>query len=293
VSVKRSTSAKRPIRGVFNSVENFKPLSNGDCGDGVTNPYPKAEVPDKFWSQRRRLFTRFDEGIQLDKESWYSITPEAIANHIAGRVGANREKLVVLDLFCGCGGNAIAFAQRDEVEIVICVDKDVEKLRKAAKNASIYGVAKDKMVFVDGDAFEVIDHFEDGRRVKTSTSESAVAKESGYQLGGTELLPAKLDVVFLSPPWGGMDYVKVGKRNYTLSCIKMENANSPEIDGEELLKLASKGVGSNPIVLFLPRNINGVKLGESAIKAGYEGPIILEQNVLNGKLKTVTAYLGL
>jgi hypothetical protein len=48
-----------------------------------------------------------------------------------------------------------------------------------------------------------------------------------------------------------------------------------------------------PVAIFLPRNINGVSLGWSVLKAGYDGPIVLEQNVLNGKLKMVTAYLGL
>jgi hypothetical protein len=62
---------------------NFKPMPNGDCGDGVLNPRPKDQVADKFWSQRRRLFTRFDQGIQLDKESWFSVAPEAIADHVA------------------------------------------------------------------------------------------------------------------------------------------------------------------------------------------------------------------
>lgn len=50
------------------------------------NPYPKDQVADKYWAQRRRLFTRYDKGIELDKEGWYSVTPEAIANHIAKRV---------------------------------------------------------------------------------------------------------------------------------------------------------------------------------------------------------------
>ena len=35
---------------------------------------------------RYRLFSKFDHGVQLDDESWYSVTPEAIAMHIA-RVG--------------------------------------------------------------------------------------------------------------------------------------------------------------------------------------------------------------
>ncbi len=64
----------------------YRALADGDCGDGVTNPHPKDFVADKFWAQRRRLFSRFDEGVQLDKESWYSVTPEAVAEHIASRV---------------------------------------------------------------------------------------------------------------------------------------------------------------------------------------------------------------
>ncbi len=67
-------------------------LPNGDCGDGIINPFPKDEVEDKYWAQRKRFFSKFDDGIQLDKESWYSVTPEAIANHIAKRMTDNIEK---------------------------------------------------------------------------------------------------------------------------------------------------------------------------------------------------------
>jgi trimethylguanosine synthase len=61
----------------------------------------------KYWHQRYSLFSKFDDGIQLDegisitietmKESWYSVTPEAIAKHIAERC---RSKCIV-DAFCG------------------------------------------------------------------------------------------------------------------------------------------------------------------------------------------------
>ena len=61
-------------------------LPNGDCGDGIVNPFPKDEVEDKYWAQRKRFFSKFDNGIQLDKESWYSVTPEAIADHISKRM---------------------------------------------------------------------------------------------------------------------------------------------------------------------------------------------------------------
>ena len=39
------------------------------------------------WLQRYRLWERYDEGegIRMDEESWYSVTPENIARHIAER----------------------------------------------------------------------------------------------------------------------------------------------------------------------------------------------------------------
>ena len=30
----------------------------------------------KYWAQRYRLFSVYDEGVRLDPESWYSVTPE-------------------------------------------------------------------------------------------------------------------------------------------------------------------------------------------------------------------------
>ena len=46
------------------------------------NPY-SPEVDDKYWAQRHRIFTKFDDGIQMDKEGWYSVTYEMIARHHA------------------------------------------------------------------------------------------------------------------------------------------------------------------------------------------------------------------
>lgn len=50
------------------------------------NPHPNWAVHDKYWAQRRRLFSRFDHGVMLDSEGWYSVTPEIIADHVASRV---------------------------------------------------------------------------------------------------------------------------------------------------------------------------------------------------------------
>ncbi|XP_044280020.1 trimethylguanosine synthase isoform X4 [Varanus komodoensis] len=64
----------------------------------------------KYWAQRYRLFSRFDEGIQLDREGWFSVTPEKIAEHIAERVKQSFKYDIIVDAFCGVGGNAIQFA---------------------------------------------------------------------------------------------------------------------------------------------------------------------------------------
>ena len=74
------------------NTKDFQLLANGDCGDGIVNPFPKDEVDDKYWAQRKRFFTKFDDGIELDKESWYSVTPEAIAKHVAKRMAEEVEQ---------------------------------------------------------------------------------------------------------------------------------------------------------------------------------------------------------
>jgi trimethylguanosine synthase len=298
ISIKRAKSALKATRVMGDSVENFEPLPNGDCGDGITNPYNNEEVPDKFWSQRRRLFTLYDQGIQLDKESWYSVTPEAIANHISAYLVGNRENAIIVDPFSGCGGNAIAFARMERVKLVVCVDKDLEKLKMAASNATIYNIPKEKMVFIHNNAGNVLSLYEN-RKLVNKPVDSKITKNEDrnetFKIGGLELLPDSIDCIFLSPPWGGMDYAKVGKRNYTLQCIRVDGVEeNTEMDGEDVLNGAAKALGQGgPIALFLPKNINGVALGRSVLRAGYSGPLVLEKNVLNAKLKTVTAYIGL
>lgn len=60
----------------------------------------------KYWVQRYDLFLRYDEGIKMDEEGWFSVTPEQIAVRHAARCGGG----VVIDAFAGVGGNAIQFA---------------------------------------------------------------------------------------------------------------------------------------------------------------------------------------
>ncbi|XP_050672072.1 uncharacterized protein LOC126970287 isoform X2 [Leptidea sinapis] len=122
----------------------------------------------KYWSKRHSLFHRFDEGVKLDRESWFSVTPESVARHIAHKYRYES----VVDAFCGAGGNTIQFALT--CDKVIAIDIDPLKVEMARHNAQVYGV-EDKIEFVVGDFFEL-----------------------------APTLAAEM--VFLSPPWGGPNY---------------------------------------------------------------------------------------
>ncbi|NXE92273.1 TGS1 synthase, partial [Menura novaehollandiae] len=193
----------------------------------------------KYWAQRYRLFSRFDEGIQLDREGWFSVTPEKIAEHIAIRVSQSFNCDIIVDAFCGVGGNAIQFALTSKR--VIAIDIDPEKLRLARHNAEVYGVAE-HIDFVCGD-FMVL--------------------AAGL----------RADVVFLSPPWGGPDYA-------TAEIFDIQTMICPDGYPFQI---------TNNIVYFLPRNAD---INQVASLAGPGGKVEIEQNFLNNKLKTITAYFG-
>ncbi len=106
----------------------------------------------------------------MDEESWFSVTPERIAEHIARRI----KGLNVLDAFCGAGGNLIQFAKF--CPKVYGIDIDKNKIKMAQHNASIY----------------------------KCNSISFICKD--FLKLKPEDLGANIDVVFLAPPWGGVGY---------------------------------------------------------------------------------------
>jgi 16S rRNA G966 N2-methylase RsmD len=192
--------------------------------NSIPNPFDRSI--DKYWAQRRRLFTKFDQGIQMDSEGWFSVTPEIIADHVAHRVRdlhvatAAPQGWVVLDAFCGCGGNGIAFSKipADRIALVVCVDTDRKKLRMAAHNASLYNIPPDQIVFVECNSIFILKHcyrngqfildqpdllIEAGAAPPRLPSPVPTEVYEGYHIGGINMLPRRIDVVFMDPPWGG------------------------------------------------------------------------------------------
>ncbi|XP_049861120.1 trimethylguanosine synthase-like isoform X1 [Schistocerca gregaria] len=196
----------------------------------------------KYWVRRYQLFSKFDEGIRMDNDSWFSVTPERVAEHIAERCQCD----LIVDAFCGCGGNAIQFAFF--CERVIAIDIDPEKVAIAKHNAGIYGVA-DRIEFLVGDYLNLAPSLRD------------------------------IDVVFLSPPWGGPKYLDVDV--FDIDHIM------PPVGGSHLFEI-SKAITEN-IAYYVPRNVNTDQL---VMLAGPGGQVEIEQNFLDKKLVAVTAYYG-
>nr|GME14672.1 Trimethylguanosine synthase [Ipomoea batatas] len=158
---------------------------------------PRAEEPgdgegvspmvEKYWFQRFNLFSKYDEGIKMVEEGWFSVTPEEIAARQADRCFGGA---VVIDGFTGVGGNAIQFAAK--CNHVIAIDIDPKKIEMARNNARIYGV-EEYIDFLIGDFFQLAPFL-------------------------------KGDIVFLSPPWGGPTYKL--RSTYTLDLLKPKDGYS-------------------------------------------------------------------
>jgi 16S rRNA G966 N2-methylase RsmD len=265
---------------------------------------------------------------------------------------SEQDGIVVLDAFCGCGGNAIAFGKLppDKISFVVCVDIDRSKLRKAAYNASLYDIPNHKLIFIECNTLFILGHcYKDGaleldklgvndERVPNLPSPVVTEVYAGYNIGGLDLLPPRIDCVFMDPPWGGVEYNQL-KNGYDLerhmkirvgpvhrlerptkapepaaagelcddffdsfggshpSKSKKAEFNETPADGEyvngaDLVKMAAGATRSHLVVYDLPRNTNKTSLGQSALAAGYRGNLKLDEHYLNGRLKTVTAYMG-
>ncbi|KAG9393563.1 RNA cap guanine-N2 methyltransferase [Carpediemonas membranifera] len=142
---------------------------------------PKSKRLQRYVQRREKYFTRWDEGVCMTPDGWFSVTAEPLALQVAQMLLEGREplgdKLVVVDAFAGCGGNTIGFARLEEVGLVIAVERDPCTAECLRRNAALYGVLDKVRVAVE-DAATVL----------------------------AELPDMFADHIHLSPPWGGPAY---------------------------------------------------------------------------------------
>jgi trimethylguanosine synthase len=143
----------------------------------LSHPQDFPAFMKKYYINRYSLFSKYDSGILMDHESWFSVTPEKIAAHITSKVPSQVK--IIVDAFCGCGGNTIQFATKYKV---IAIDIDPVKIEAAKNNAIIYNVL-DNITFICGDVFQVLPTLN------------------------------KFDLIFASVPWGGPNYSKQDQIN--------------------------------------------------------------------------------
>ncbi|KAJ1304619.1 hypothetical protein OPQ81_005761 [Rhizoctonia solani] len=256
-----SAPARKKQKTESHSVPTF---SLDDISTNVTLHYKNQKsVPQhlkKYFAQRHRFFSLYDEGCLLDEEGWYSVTPEKIALQIAERCRCD----TVIDAFCGVGGNAIAFAQT--CERVIAFDISPIRLAIARHNAVIYGVA-DRIEFILGDY------------VSLARSLAALGR--------------RVDVVFLSPPWGGPSYISgpadteptTDSKDAQSSVYTLDNLLP--ISGADLFAISHKI--SRNIAMYLPRNTD---VGEIGALAPPGEKVEIEEEWMGSKLKALTCYFG-
>ena len=99
------------------------------------------------------------------------------------------------------------------------------------------------------------------------------------------LLWLQADRVFLSPPWGGPAYSTSGMFDVT------QNIGNLGQNLRQLLQTAAsalKDPNSQDVACFLPRNTDLHALSDTALGQRC----LVERNVLNSHLKSVTVYYG-
>ena len=151
----------------FNTSENLFIKGRKD-----PDKFPKSQKNNPYYVQRFYFFSLYDKGIQMDKESWYSVTPEEISDYIASII-PNSYNSTILDAFCGCGGNSISFSKK--FKRVFANDLYQEKISMTKNNARVYN-CPDNIIYFINDFLTL------------------------------NLEGENIDYVFLSPPWGGPEY---------------------------------------------------------------------------------------
>ncbi|KAK4165661.1 RNA cap guanine-N2 methyltransferase-domain-containing protein [Cladorrhinum sp. PSN259] len=224
-----------------------------------------SEVPkhlQKYWYQRYSIFQYYDYDIRLTDDAWFGVTPEPIALQLAHDISPipSTSPSVIIDLFGGVGGNAIAFALSSKWSKVIAIERDISTLACAQHNASIYGV-EEHITFIHGDCLDFLS------RLKNNPA--SLDESLRVDLNATTL--------FASPPWGGVDYA----HHDVFDLSKMEPYNL------EVLHEACKPMEH---ALYLPRTSDIQQLAE-LVPQGRKEKMDVVQYCMEGASKALVAYV--
>jgi hypothetical protein len=181
----------------------------------------------KYWQQRHCLFSKYSQGVRLDAEGWFSVTPEAVAARTAELLAAgvpHPSPSLVFDMFLGVGGNAIQQALAGDW--VIAMDIDADKVEMARHNARVYGV-EHRIQFIVGDSTKLC-----GR--------------------------LRASIALLSPPWGGPEY-GTSVAEFRLASLRLD-----QCDGLHLFDLAAHIAPS--VGLYLPASVSDAELRDLAAR---------------------------
>lgn len=240
--VQPTPAARRKGKGRTNALPTFD-QAEYDALSQLCMYHPSQFPPEmwKYWKHRYQLFSMYDEGCLLDEQSWYSVTPECVAYRIARRCATDG---IVLDLFAGAGGNAIQFAFT--CARVVAVEIDPVKIRLARWNARVYGV-EDRIHFVQADALEVIDALVRAKQSGVAQDDDDDDEERVWDtLTRKDVLA--IDAIFLSPPWGGIDYI--ARPNFTTVTAKTTTPpgtqSETEVDAQTPLQQQQQAAAPPP-----------------------------------------------
>ena len=123
----------------------------------------------RYFNKRHFLFSKFDKGIHIDTESWYSVIPEPVALYLLQRMKQNKV-VRVFEPFCGVGGIAVHLA--GNFQEYVANDIDTDKLDMLESNLQVYGKSPSCLKLINRDFLQVE--------------------------------PFPTDALIICPPWGGI-----------------------------------------------------------------------------------------
>lgn len=116
-----------------------------------------------------------------------------------------------------------------------------------------------------------------------------------------------IDVVFLSPPWGGPQYLSMSPSKEKDAFVEVPDVASSyslqnilPVAGDKLFQV-TRAISKN-VAYYLPRNVDLDEVSKLLVASGpeltstqreeREEKIEVEEELMGGKLKAVTCYFG-